>query len=89
MPLPLPRLSKEEVRCTHKWVFKGNSSYYQSTGYRGLRCVSIDEYFCENCLEQKQVKHDETFNQTQQDNLPDWAKVITRRVEPDDSYYKF
>lgn len=85
----MPRLSKEEYHCTHKWAFKNNNSFYQSTGYRGLRCVSIDSYFCENCLEEKEVKKDQTFNQTEQDNLPDWTKVITKRIEPDPSWYKF
>ncbi len=75
--------------CDHQFEYYKSDSYKQEVGYRSLRCVSIDYFFCTNCLEQKEIKQDETFNQTERERLPDWAKVITKRVAPDQSTYGY
>lgn len=64
----------------HKFVFIRNESYYTWVSRYSLQYVSIDYFFCEKCLQYEQVKKEATVSNSMADQLPDWAKGITRKI---------
>ena len=75
----MPRLPKTIDRCTHKYVHLQHVSFVENVSYERTRFVSVDKFFCEKCLEAKEVKKEEVFGRHQLHELPDWAKMIDRQ----------
>lgn len=74
------------MACKHNFQFSHHTGFRQNYGYRSLRVVSTNHYFCTKCLEQKEVTQDETFNQTERERLPNWALEITQNAQDHASY---
>jgi hypothetical protein len=68
----------------HKFVFLKNDSWWSEYGYRGTKFVSIDYFFCEGCLEQKEIKKEHTCNQGNFHERPDWTKSIQNKIHNDE-----
>jgi hypothetical protein len=69
------------MSCEHKFVHRNNDNFYKSSGRYSFTYTSIDYYFCEKCLEEKNVKKEIRLGDYEiPDKLPDWAKTITKRV---------
>ncbi len=45
----------ENSKCKHKWVFQGSNCRKRQQGHLTYEVSRIDTYFCENCLELKEV----------------------------------
>jgi hypothetical protein len=69
-----------DKKCSHKYVFMRNDSFYRSNGRYSYLYTSINYYFCEKCLDEKETKQEESFGDHQRHNLPDWAKSISKKV---------
>lgn len=46
---------KSCVQCNHKWVFQDSIYYCQYSCYGNSEYKRIDTYYCEKCLEQKEI----------------------------------
>lgn len=68
------------MSCEHKFVHLRNENYWRSTSRYSREFVTIDYYFCEKCLEEKEVKKDVRLGDHELDKMPDWAKLIKNRV---------
>lgn len=68
------------MTCKHKFVHLRNDSYKRTASRYSWDFVSIDYYFCEKCLEEKQVKKEHHCNDSELYKIPDWAKTITNKV---------
>ena len=67
--------------CKHKFVHKGTDSFYQSNSRYSFKYTLIDYYFCEKCLEEKEIKKEVILNDGEISyKMPDWAKTITKKV---------
>ena len=44
-------------KCEHKWVFLETKRIYDHQGYND-NFVRIDRFYCEKCLEQKDVRRE-------------------------------
>lgn len=67
--------------CEHKFVHLRNDSYYRSASRYSWEYVCIDYYFCEKCLEEKEVKKDVRLGDYELDRLPDWTKTIKNKIK--------
>lgn len=67
--------------CEHKFVHIRNDSYYRSTSRYSWEYACIDYYFCEKCLEEKEIKKNVRVNDHELDKLPDWAKTIKNKIK--------
>jgi len=67
------------MECEHKFVLKRSDQWYQSNGRYYWIYTSIDYFFCEKCLFERELKNQATCGDGRQDELPDWAKAITNR----------
>lgn len=52
--------------CEHKWVYFDTKKYYQYRDFLGL-FTRIDKFYCEKCLEMKDVKKEDYSRET-----PEW-----------------
>lgn len=43
------------MECEHKWVFQGSDYKEQQVGAIKYEVTRIDTYYCENCLERREV----------------------------------
>lgn len=68
------------IGCKHKFVFKANETFYRESGRYHNTYTSIDYFFCEKCLELKEVRKQETVSIYETDKIPDWARVITKKA---------
>lgn len=66
--------------CKHEFVFKKNDSFYRENGRYNYIYTSIDYYFCNKCLFEKEIKKQATCSNGRQDELPDWARTIKEKV---------
>lgn len=66
--------------CEHKFVHLRNESYHRSASRYSWEYVSIDYFFCEKCLEEKQNRKEIILGDHELYKLPDWAKTITNKV---------
>ena len=66
------------MSCKHKFVHRNNDSYYRAESRYSYKYTSIDYYYCEKCLEEKEVRKEESVQQGHE--VPDWAKTITKKV---------
>ena len=67
--------------CDHKFVHRNNEGFYCPASRYSMKYTSVDYYFCEKCLEEKEVKKEVTLNDHEiPHKLPDWAKLITTKV---------
>jgi hypothetical protein len=41
--------------CEHKWVYQGSDYYYSLNGVYNGTFKKIDTYYCEKCLEIKEI----------------------------------
>lgn len=65
--------------CNHKFVFKYVEKTSHENGYRGRKYVKTDYYFCEKCLENKEVVEEVQVNINYPEQIPAWAySGITR-----------
>jgi hypothetical protein len=67
-----------KMECKHKFVHLGNNSFYRENGRYSYLYRSVDTFFCENCLEEKEKVKEISVNTGEE--LPDWAKTITQKV---------
>jgi hypothetical protein len=67
-----------DTNCKHKYVFLRNDSFKRDNGRYAMIYTSIDYYFCEKCLMQREVKTEQSFGDYEE--KPDWAKLITRKI---------
>lgn len=67
--------------CEHQYRFIKNESYYQEASRYSNKYISIDYFYCEKCLDQKQVKKQETVGL--HEIVPDWAKLINKKIAAD------
>lgn len=47
------------AECKHKWVYQETHYSYESGGYQST-WNKLDIYYCENCLEKKEVLRSES-----------------------------
>lgn len=73
-------MMSNEGKCDHKFVHLRNESYYRSASRYSWQYVSVDYFFCEKCLEETEKKKDVTVGDYELHKLPDWAKVITKKI---------
>jgi len=52
--------------CEHKWVYMDSKKYSQYNGYCST-FTRIDKFYCEKCLEIKEIKKVDSSRDT-----PDW-----------------
>ena len=50
--------------CEHKWVWRNASKRNDRGGGYNTHFIRVDYYFCEKCLEQKEVKLDDWSRDT-------------------------
>lgn len=67
--------------CKHKYVYTGSDSYWCFDGRNSRRYYHVDNYFCEKCLSEKHVEKVHTCYDSELWNLPEWAKLITKKVK--------
>lgn len=61
--------------CNHKFIHLETEAFSESTGRYMITWKRIDRFYCEKCLEEKEIiKRHESVDSH---NLPDWAKTIT------------
>ena len=65
--------------CGHNYQFYNNVSYWKDIGYRNTTFVSVDYFHCTKCCDIKEVKKEQSFNQGEFENRPDWCRVITKQ----------
>ena len=46
-------------KCEHKWVYLDSVKRNEDSGAYQIHWTKTDRFFCEKCLEQKQVTKDE------------------------------
>lgn len=68
----------KDPSCQHKYVLKRTDEFYRESGRYANTYTSIDYFFCERCLDEKENK--KTITLSINDTLPDWAKLITKKV---------
>lgn len=75
-------MSKEHTPeyCEHKFVLKRNDSFYTENGRYSYIYTSIDYYFCEKCLLQKEMANQATCGEGRHDELPNWARLISKKI---------
>lgn len=67
--------------CEHKFVHKSTDGFYRSNGRYSWHYCLIDYFFCEKCLQEKEIKKEVTLGDYEiPDKLPDWAKTITKKI---------
>ena len=59
------------TECKHKWIFMESICKKTAFGF-GIEYTRTDLFFCEKCLEQKQVKKE--ASQKYGESAPDWYK---------------
>lgn len=64
--------------CKHKFIHLWNNSFYREDGRYSYIYTSVDTFFCEHCLEEKEKKKE--ISVSQGETLPDWARSITKKV---------
>lgn len=57
-PRSTPPTTGSPVQCGHKWVYQETHYSRGHYGYNDL-FIKVDIYYCEKCLEQKEVRHEE------------------------------
>ncbi len=60
---------EENVTCEHRFVFLRSVKWTDDSGSYNTHFFRVDTFFCEKCLEQKEVKKDEYSRET-----PNWYK---------------
>lgn len=55
--------------CTHKFVFLRTAKWTDDAGGYNTRFIRVDTFFCEKCLEQKEVRKEDFARDT-----PDWYR---------------
>lgn len=68
------------MSCDHKFVHLRNENYKRTTGRYSWEFVNIDYYFCEKCLEEKEVKKHHSCGDYELEQIPDWAKIIKNKI---------
>lgn len=69
------------MSCDHKFVHRNSDSFKASASRYSWKYTCIDYYFCEKCLEEKEIKKEVVLNDHEiPDKLPDWAKTIFKKV---------
>ncbi|MFV0500047.1 MAG: hypothetical protein ACK5MH_00460 [Bacteroidales bacterium] len=58
-------------QCKHKWIFMESVCRTKKYDYY-VEYIRVDLFFCEKCLEQKQVKKE--AGQRYEESTPDWYK---------------
>lgn len=66
--------------CAHKYIHRDATSFYRFLSRYQLEYVRVDYYFCERCLEQKEVKQRAECPTGDQNTLPEWAQSITKET---------
>ena len=51
-PMPKPPVKQP---CEHKWIFQRSDFSQERAGYSNYHFKRIDTYFCEKCLEVKEI----------------------------------
>jgi hypothetical protein len=70
----------KDPNCAHKYVLKRTESFYQENGRYNNKFTLIDYFFCEKCLDEKETKKQINCGSDRWYELPDWAKLITKKV---------
>ena len=73
--------------CMHKYIHKNTDSYWYFSGRNYITYEMIDVYFCEKCLDEKEIKKTHSCYYSEKYNLPDWAKNITKHTKQLDASY--
>jgi len=60
--------------CEHKFVFMRHEGFYYQAGRYEDKYVSTDYFFCEKCLENKEVTKQHSGHPDA--DIPNWCKVI-------------
>jgi hypothetical protein len=66
--------------CEHKFVHLRNESFKRTTGRYSWEFKSTDYYFCEKCLQEKEIVKHHSCGDYQLDKIPDWASLITNKI---------
>lgn len=70
-----------EEKCDHRFLHLRTESYYKPERYTNSYFLT-DYFFCERCLEEKEVKK-VAYDVSIYSDTPDWALGITRKVSKD------
>lgn len=66
--------------CKHKFVFSRFDSYWKFDGRNSRAYYHADYYFCEKCLEEKVIEKHHFCSDGDTWKLPEWAKLITKKI---------
>ena len=60
-------MNEPQTKCEHKYVFLETRKWMASDGGYHTHFIRIDRFFCERCLEKRDIKQDEYSRET-----PEW-----------------
>lgn len=68
------------AECKHKYVYSRSDSYCCFDGRNSRRYYHADYYYCEKCLTEKVIEKTHSCYDSEMWKLPDWARLITKKV---------
>lgn len=69
----------ETINCEHKFIFQRSDSSRSDYGYRGYKYIRVDAFYCEKCLEIKEVSSEHVTHQGNFEERPEWCKSIDKQ----------
>jgi len=67
--------------CEHKYIHKSTDSYWRFCGRNNREYYQVDTYYCEKCLNEKVKEKRHTCYDSEVWNIPEWAKLITKKIQ--------